>query len=151
MASKRNTIIQELLRRLRKVSGVVTVLRNPSDPPDIGDYPAISLFSLPDRVTQFTMDDLRPTRQREWTIFIVIYAVGSDQMDDELAEIEVNELLQLMFVELYADGINLGGAAGENGMFVEDTIYEPVKPFKGKPGIGIPVSFHIHYDDEVTA
>jgi len=149
MASKRNLIVQELIRRLRLVDGVKVVLRNPQEPPDIGEYPAISLFTLPDRVTEFTQEDLKPTRKKEWTIFIVIYAVGSDLMDDELAEVEVNDLLETMTRQIYADGINLGGVAGENGYLVEDTIYEPVKPFKGKPGIGIPVSFRVHYDEEV--
>lgn len=147
--SVREQILREVQRRLYLVPGVQLVLRNPVAAPHQADLPAISIYSSQvDDIINSSMEGDYPVFARSWPIMVVPYIVGSGTThDDEIAETEINPFLDLVRKEIYRGGANLGGLAS---LVSEDSTGQLLKPYRGEAGIGLPITFSIHYVDNVN-
>lgn len=143
----RDDILVELQERIMNVSGIDIVYRNPKVPPKVDDMPAVSLFSGVDLVADISSTGDYPIHSRIWDITAVTYIIGSDGVDDALAETEINPFVDLVRKEIYRGGANLGGKCA---FIWERSTGELIKPWPGEPGIGLPIVFAVRYLDVIS-
>jgi hypothetical protein len=144
--SVRDEILIEFQERIMNVAGVDVVERNPKVPPEVDTFPCVSVFSGQDLVEELHKTGDYPIHTRHWDITVVAYIVGSDGIDDALAETEINPFVDLIKKEIYRGGANLG----EKCAFLwEKETGQLLKPWPGQPGIGLPVTFTVKYIEDI--
>lgn len=148
MEHNREEILAEIQRRCLLVPGMNFAVRNPKLPLDPSLYPATSILSEEDTVDHVSLTGDFPEHQRTMNVMVVPYIVASDEMDDELAETEINAFVLLVKKEIYrGDQANLGGKCS---YIYEISMSSPLKPYAGRPGIGISITFGVRYLESIS-
>lgn len=105
MSNERETILQELWRRIDGVSGVVRVVRNPEGPSDLNDHPAVHIIELGDLVTDRGARGGRPIYKRKLTLAVEVFVAGTSE---GAASQELLTLVSDIKSAIFSDGVSMG-------------------------------------------
>jgi hypothetical protein len=140
---ERETIIAELWKRIRSVSGINRTGRNPAKQPSLDDLPWAAIYELGDLVEDFRMRGNLPAYKRRLTVIVETYINGT--MEGRATE-ELGDFIQLLKIAIYTGGPTLGGTCSE---ILEADASQIIRPPIGGHAIGIGIAFDIKYTEHI--
>ena len=139
---QRETIVEEVHRRLAGVSGVRRCVRDPEAPPGEGGLPAIHIFELNDEVTD-SKGQLYPSHRSVLGLAIEVFIAGTSE---GAAPKELMSFVEAVLKALYIDGASLGGLA-----LLRMTGATRIVVVEGDHVRGIGLAFDIVYSEDIRA